>query len=77
MNFKAKYGPNFPLVTISKIVHPTSLLIAAQTSAGSLDELMPLIDGQAKADLLAIVYAVEEHIAKHGIRWQTETLGEP
>lgn len=56
---------------LSKVVYPTSLSIAAQTSAGGLDELMPLINNEAQADVLAIFYAVEEHIATHGIGWQT------
>ena len=64
-----RYGPRYKV--LSKIVHPTSLSIAAQTSAGSLDELMPLINNEAQADMLAIFYAVEEHIATHGIGWQT------
>jgi hypothetical protein len=63
-----RYGPRYKL--LSKVVHPTSLSIAAQTSAGSLNELMPLINSEAQADLLAIFYAVEEHIAAHGIGWQ-------
>ena len=62
-----RYGPRYKV--LSKIVHPTSLSIAAQTSAGSLDELMPLINNEAQADMLAIFYAVEGHIAAHGIGW--------
>jgi len=64
-----RYGPRYKV--LSKVVHPTSLSIAAQTSAGSLDELMPLISNEAQADMLAIFYAVEEHIGAHGIGWQT------
>lgn len=64
-----RYGPRYKV--LSKVVHPTSLSIAAQTTAGSLDELMPLIGNEAQADMLAIFYAVEEHIAAHGIGWQT------
>lgn len=64
-----RYGPRYKV--LSKVVHPTSLSIAAQTSPGSLDELMPLISNEAQADVLAIFYAVEEHIAAHGIGWQT------
>ena len=64
-----RYNPRYKV--LSKVVHPTSLLISAQTSAGSLDGLMPLIGNQAEADMLAIFYAVEEHIAAHGIGWQT------
>jgi hypothetical protein len=64
-----RYGPRYKV--LSKVVHPTSLSIAAQTSAGSLDELMQLIGTQADADMLAIFYAVEEHIAAHGIGWPT------
>ena len=64
-----RYGPRYKV--LSKVVHPTSLSIAAQTSSGSLDELMPLISNEAQADMLAIFYAVEEHIAAHGIGWQT------
>lgn len=62
-----RYGPRYKV--LSKIVHPTSLSIAAQTSEGSLDELMPLISYEAQVDMLAIFYAVEEHIATHGIGW--------
>jgi hypothetical protein len=62
-----RYGPRYKL--LSKIVHPTALSIAAQTPEGSLDELMPLISKEAKTDMLAIFYAVEEHVAKHGIGW--------
>jgi hypothetical protein len=64
-----RYGPRYKV--LSKVVHPTSLSIAAQTSAGSLDELMPLISNEAQADMLAIFYAIEEHIAAHGIGWPT------
>jgi hypothetical protein len=63
-----RYGPRYKV--LSKLVHPTSLSIAAQTSAGSLDELMPMISNEAQADMLAIFYAIEEHIAAHGIGWQ-------
>jgi hypothetical protein len=63
-----RYAPRYKV--LSKVVHPTSLSIAAQTSAGSLDELMPLINNEAQADMLAIFYAVEEHIATNGIGWQ-------
>ena len=62
-----RYGPRYKV--LSKVVHPTALSIAAQTSAGSLDELMPLISSQAQSDMLAIFCAIEEHIATHGIGW--------
>lgn len=62
-----RYAPRFKV--LSKLVHPTSLSIAAQTNAGSLDELMPFIGNEATADLLAIYYAIEEHISAHGIGW--------
>jgi hypothetical protein len=62
-----RYGPRYKV--LSKVVHPTSLSIAAQTSTGSLDELMPLTNNQATGDMLAIFYAIEEHIAAHGISW--------
>lgn len=68
-----RYGPRYKV--LSKVVHPTSLSIAAQTSEGSLDELMPLIGNQATGDMLAIFYAVEEHIAAHGIGWPAPFLG--
>jgi hypothetical protein len=45
--------------------------MAAQTNLGSLDELMPLIRNQAETDMLAIFSGVEEHIAAHGVGWQT------
>ncbi len=64
-----RYGPRHKV--LSKLVHPTSLSIAAQTSAGSLDELMPLISMEAQTDMLAILHAIEEHLAAHGIGWQT------
>ncbi|WP_213803731.1 hypothetical protein [Granulicella sp. dw_53] len=48
-----------------------SLSIAAQNSAGSLDELVPLIRKQAMGDLQAIFCPVEERIAAHGIGWPT------
>jgi hypothetical protein len=64
-----RYAPRYKV--LSKIVHPTSLSIAAQTTAGSLDELMPMIRNEAETDLLAIFYAIEEHIAAHGVGWPT------
>ena len=64
-----RYAPRYKV--LSKVVHPTSLSIAAQTSAGSLDELMPLISNEAHADMLAIFYTIEDHLAAHGIGWQT------
>jgi hypothetical protein len=63
-----RYSPRYKV--LSKIVHPTSLSIAAHTNPGSLDELMPLIRSQAEMEMLVIFYAVEEHIAAHGIGWQ-------
>lgn len=63
-----RYGPRYKV--LSKVVHPTSLSIAAQTSACSLDELMSLISNEAQSDMLAIFFAIEDHIAAHGIGWQ-------
>ncbi len=62
-----RYGPRYKV--LSKVVHPTSLSIAALTRTGSLDELMSLISNEARSDMLAIFYAVEGHIAAHGIGW--------
>lgn len=64
-----RYGPRYKV--LSKIVHPTALSIAAQTTPGSLDELMPLVSTEAQTDMLSIFYAIEEHIATHGIGWPT------
>ena len=63
----ARYGPRYKV--LSKVVHPTSLSIAALTSEGSLDELMPLISSDAQAHMLAIFYAIEDHLATHGFGW--------
>jgi hypothetical protein len=63
-----RYAPRFKV--LSKIVHPTALSIASTNIPGSLDELMPLINHQAVSDMLAIFYAIEEHIAAHGIGWK-------
>jgi len=53
----------------SKIVHPTALSIAASTMANSLDALMPLVSSEASTDLLAIFFAIKEHVDAHGIDW--------
>ena len=65
--------PTAPVQMLSKFV-PTQFSTSAQTTAGSLDELMPLISNEAQAAMLAIFYAVEEHIAAHGISWQTKVI---
>lgn len=62
-----RYNPRFKV--LSKIVHPTAFSILAETRPGSLDVLLPLVGNQAAADIQAIFYAVEEHIATHGIGW--------
>lgn len=63
-----RYGPRFKM--LSKFVHPTALSIAVLTNVGSLDELMQMIRNEAQADLLALSFAIEEHITAHGIGWQ-------
>jgi hypothetical protein len=70
-----RYAPRFKV--LSKIVHPTALSIAALNVKGSLDELMPLINNQAVSDMLWIYYAIEEHVAAHGMSWQDEATSEP
>jgi hypothetical protein len=34
-------------------------------------------NNQAVSDMLWIYYAIEEHVAAHGMSWQEETTGEP
>jgi hypothetical protein len=62
-----RYGPRYKV--LSKIVHPTALSIAQGTTAGGIDAIMPLVRTQATSDMLAIFYAIENHIKVHGIGW--------
>jgi hypothetical protein len=63
-----RYRPRYTV--LSKVIPPTSLWITARASPVSLDELAPLIINEAQADMVAIFYAVEQHIATHGIGGQ-------
>ena len=43
--------------------------IAQGITPGGIDALMPLVRNQATSDMLAIFYAIENHVKAHGIGW--------
>jgi hypothetical protein len=63
----ARYGPRYKV--LSKVVHPTAMSIAQGITPGGIDALMPLVRNQATSDMLAIFYAIENHVKAHGIGW--------
>jgi hypothetical protein len=71
VNESEMFKPRFKIH--SKIVHPTALSIAATTMPNSLDALMPLISSEASTDLMAIFYAIREHVDAYGIGWPVQS----
>jgi hypothetical protein len=66
----ARYAPRYKF--LSKVVHPTALLIAQGVSPGGIDPVMPSVRNQATTDMLTISNSIRNHVKAHGIGWPKE-----
>jgi hypothetical protein len=63
---KEAFGPMFQIC--SKLLHRTALSIAATTTKGSLDAIVPFLKTSAFGDLLSISGLIKKHVDSVGIR---------
>jgi SEC-C motif len=63
---KEAFGPMFQIC--SKLLHRTALSIAAATTRGSLDAIVPFLQTSAFNDLLSISGLIKQYVDTEGIR---------
>ncbi|QHN03996.1 hypothetical protein FTO74_11895 [Granulicella sp. WH15] len=61
-----EFSPMFKVC--SKIMHRTALSIAASTTKGSLDEVIPLLASTGAIELMAIYDMIDQHFRAHGVQ---------
>jgi hypothetical protein len=61
-----EFDPMFKVC--SKIMHRTALSIAASTTRGALDEIIPLLASTAAGELLSIHELMDQHFQRRGVQ---------